>query len=561
MSLLSILVRNKILLFLCFWLMIAAIYLPAWKAGFMGEFINYLQSFDRSSFVGFLNRKDSEMKTLFQVVQLQRYGLISVFGVQPVPWFLLFTALHALNGALIVRFFTRVFDDFRLKQGAAVAVAGAVLFLLNPNITEITVWKACDHYLTGIMMQLLVLIWCRDYITTGNLRYARIAGILFAISTYTLEIFYVTPFLSFFLLLGYRLKTLINPVQFRKGLFYLLLPQLFLFLLHFIVFRITYGSWIPHYGTEEGSFMTTGSVLLRGYGKYLAYMLLMAGHYTWPMRQAVYEFLAHPAVYYLITGGLLLTVTIILLRFSRIGTRMQLFAFMAGGVICSLSLAVTVSFDDLVSLYNSRRCYQPGIFLYMAVSIGIFAIRNKKIALILYGICLAVCLALTVNMVWRWRTAAKLQYGALRTFDQQTSDPVLLLNVPCYFRDVRMIAASDNNEFKDQLRLFGYQPAQGTVYTISSYNMLNIWDGAHVTVLDSLTVKITLNQWGTWWMYNYRGAQSYENSLFRVDMTDPGHEYLLELKQRPESMVLLFHQGEHWRTVDMRPERYGHEQW
>ncbi|MBS1775602.1 MAG: hypothetical protein JSS64_04900 [Bacteroidetes bacterium] len=84
------------------------------------------------------------------------------------------------------------------------------------------------------------------------------------------------------------------------------------------------------------------------------------------------------------------------------------------------------------------------------------------------------------------------------------------------------------------------------------------YDGAHVTVLDSNTLKVTLNQWGSWWMYNYHGAKSYENDLFRVEITDVGHEYILHLKAHSKNIAILFQHGDWWSQVNLN--RMG-EQW
>jgi hypothetical protein len=198
--------------------------------------------------------------------------------------------------------------------------------------------------------------------------------------------------------------------------------------------------------------------------------------------------------------------------------------------------------------------------MYMLLAMAFFCISNKRMVLGLFSVYMLLCLVLTVDSVFAWRGAAKVQYGVLRTFKNwQGSDPVLLLNIPCYYRGVPIMPANEENEFNNQLKTFGYPSVKGRMYSVSAYNMNQMWDGAHVTVVDSSTLKITLNQWGCWWMQNYTGAQSYETDLFKVDMVDPGHEYLLKLKSHPHNMAILFVQDIYWRQVDM--SRIGQEQW
>src|SRR5690606_6637964 len=188
----------------------ALLYLPAWKAGFMADFLGLFPQVKEYSFSEFLNRKGTKVQSLYQVTQLQLYVLIRLFGTHFILWFLLLTGLHSLNGVLAFRFFKNLFDDFQLKNAWLIAFAGSLLFLVSPNITEVTIWKGGYHYLTGVLMQLLILEWCRRFLNNGEGRFAWYAAFVFTVSIFTLEIFYVTPFLILFLLLGYYLKGFIS---------------------------------------------------------------------------------------------------------------------------------------------------------------------------------------------------------------------------------------------------------------------------------------------------------------------------------------------------------------
>ena len=559
MTLLTKLYSDKRWLFILLWLLLVAVYLPSWKAGFVADFFNALVRFNEGSFSYFINREGAYVRSLYQVTQLELYVLISIFGASPLPWFLLFMALHALNGTLIYSFFSRLFTDFRLTHANLIAVAGVLLFLFNPNITEVTIWEGGFHYLTGVMMQMLILIWCQYYLHTGKAKFVWLSGLLFALSTFTLEIFYATPFLTLFLVVGYSWKGLVDTDRTRRTLLAIFLPQLILFLLHLLTFRLLYGSWIAHYGSTTDFAINIGDVLPR-LGKYVAYIVFMVGHLPEQYRLPVYSFLSDQEVCYTILGALLLLVAYIFYNYRKASPAFQAFSFLFGAVICWLVLAIPIWFDDSFSLYNSRRCYHPGVFLYMMVALAVFTlIRNLRIAYLIYSAYFLLCLCLTISMVLRWRTAAKIQHGILRTFQWQSADPVLLLNIPTYYKDVRITPAGAGNEFNKQLKIFGHDTVTNTLYSVSSYNMQHKWEGAHVTVLDSLTVKVTLNQWGNWWMYNYQGATNYENDLYQVNFTDPAHEYILKLKVRPKNMVLLFQQDEQWRAVDMN--KIGVEQW
>jgi len=553
------LTSEKWRLFVFLWIAVAILYLPSYKAGFVADFFNALVRYHEGSFSYFLNREGAYVRSLYQFTQLQLYALISLFGVHPVPWFLLFTGLHALNGTFLFLLLRRLLTSFGIRRCTLIAVSSALLFLFNPNITEVTIWKGGYHYLTGVLMQLFILLCCLRYLSSHQSRYTWLAGIVFALSTYTLEIFYATPFLTLFLILGYRWKALVDFRATNKAILYFFLPQLVLFLIHLVTFRLVYGSWVAHYGSTSDFAIHLHDVLPR-FGKYLFYLVFMGGHIREDLRIQVYDVLSQPLAYYALLLLFLGLASYLLFRFKKLQPFLQIFAFLFAGLLCGLVLATPIWFDDSFSLYNSRRCYHTGLFLYPILALFIFSIfQNIRFSVLLFAAYLLVCISLTVNMVFRWRRAAGIQYGVLRTFRWQSSDPVLLLNIPTYYKDVRIIPAGEGNEFNKQLKIFGHDTVAQRLYSVSSYNMQNYWDGAHVTVLDSLSIKVTLNQSGSWWMYNYRGATNYENDLYKVTFGDSGMDYLLQLKSRPPGMVILFQQGEEWRVVDMN--RRNVEQW
>ncbi|HRO41210.1 MAG TPA: hypothetical protein PL009_00145 [Flavipsychrobacter sp.] len=553
----SKLLTNKLLLFSSLWVVVMIVYMPAYKAGFIADFIGMYFYIDDVSFLDFLNRSNAEVKSFYQVTQLQLYALIHLFGTSPIPWFLLFTSLHALNGALAFSFFKNLLQDFGVRNARLIALFGMLFFLFNPNITEVTIWKGGYHYLTGILMQIGILIWTRKYLLTGNGKFVVYAIGVFFLSLFTLEIFYITPALTLALILGYSWAGLIDSSTFRSALKKIFLVQAVLFFLHLLLFRISHGAWIAHYGVTNEFSLATGDLLPK-VGKYLSNLIFLTGHWPEKTRFAFYEFLSKPAVYYSVSLILILALSILLVRFKKLSAEMQIAAFLLLGIICSLILVSPIYFDDLFSAYNSRRSYQPGLFTYMLVALLIFKVGNKNFSMWFSAFYLLVCLIYTERKVFHWKTAATIQYGILKDFPFRKNDPVLLLNLPSYYKDVRIMPANELNEFEQQMKLFESDTMSGKLYEVSSYNMQHTWDGAHVTVLDSMTLKVTLNQWGTWWMYNYGGAGSYENELYKVNMTDPGHEYILSLKSKPANMAILFQQGSSWKKVDMNETG---EQW
>jgi len=544
---LSRITGNNFVLLSLFWVGVLAVNAPAWKAGFVAEFLQMFFDIDRISFSDFIHRRHAAVKSLYQFTQLQLYVWIRLFGTHFLPWYLLLSLFHALNGLLGFLFFQRLFDHLGLKSSHLISLGGILLFLFNPNITEVTIWKGGYHYLTSVMMQLGILLCVQQFLLHGKQKYVWWSIGLFTLSIFSLEIFYLTPALVLALMFAYFRAGRCTTALFRQSLVKIFLPLLLLFLFHLVLFRLVYGGWLAHYGVT-GEMNLTPSVMFPRMVKYLMSLLLMAAHLPEKTRFLFFDWASLAAVSY----GLVFLSAFVLLfiawRFRNLRPSWKVAGFLIFGLVAGLVLVSPVYFDEVFTLYNSRRSYQVALFLYMLFSLSLFSVFNRGLASILFGLFLFICGALAFRKALHWKTASELQYTLLQKMGSD-NHPVLLLNLPTYYKDVRTFAAGNNNEFNRQMMLF-HRDSIKQVIEVSSYNMVHSGDGAHVTVIDSQHIKVTLNQWGTWWLMNYQGAGSYENEWFKVTMTDPGHEYLLTLKAASDSAELYFQQGFFWRKVN-----------
>jgi len=544
-------------LLLLLWTAIALVYAPSYRSGLVAEFLGLFHSIDQLSFFDFINRSQAEVKSFYQLTQLQLWIWIRLFGSSFVPWFLLFTFLHAVVGTLSFFFFRNLFADFSVKKGEQIALTGMLFFLLSPNITEVTIWRGGYHYLTGMILQLSILSFIRSYLLTLKIRYVWLAGLFFFLSIFTLEIFYITPILSLALIGGYRFNEKAIPEAGRKAVVLVLLPQLMLFGFHLLIFRLMYGSWIAHYGVTADFKLDPGEMVVRMV-KYLCDITLFTAQYPTDLRLKIYGSMASPALCRTIIVVLLLIVVFLLSRFRALSARGQVAAFLLTALLSALILISPIYYDDIFTLYNSRRSYQISVFFCMLLSTILFGISRGKVLRGIIAIYFFVCVGFLLRKICHWSTAARVQYTLLEGLNPDEDRPTILLNVPAYFQDVRVLPADKDQAFPGQRTLFTGKPHPSSLYTVSSYNMLHDWDGAHVTVVDSQTLKVTLNQWGTWWMWNYAGAGSYENDLFVFELTDPGHEYHIRFKENPQQLNIFFQQGYQWKKVDLSRSA---EQW
>src|SRR5690606_12747035 len=91
--------------FVLYWLVIAALCLPAWRAGFVTDAIDWLHDAETLPFREYLNRPHSTIHSLYQLTQLVTLGIYKIFGTARLPWHLLMVSLQAVNALLLYRLF------------------------------------------------------------------------------------------------------------------------------------------------------------------------------------------------------------------------------------------------------------------------------------------------------------------------------------------------------------------------------------------------------------------------------------------------------------------------
>lgn len=556
----GLITANNKLLLLAFWALAAIVYWPSNKAGFYGDFQGTLMFFEKQSFNDFVNGKGYSIVSLYQGSRFLLYLLISLFGINPLPWFLLFTFLHAFNGVLIYNFFVRLALLIGVNNKSHVFFLGVMLFLITPVAAETVIWKACFHYHTALLLIFSMLNFTLSYVTTLNNRYCWYILGLFCVSTLMLELFFLTPIfvlgLAFFLY-SYKVvsKRVLQKVSLR-----IFVPLVLIWIVYLIVFKLLYNNWVAHYDIElNNSFHPL--IVSSKYLKYFLHILFFEFLLPAQLRGYLLELLDKPIVSLL--GWILLLMPILIgIRFRDriVGLRaIGLFCYVLTLLSCVIILPIW--FNNAQMIANDRHFYLPSVFLCVGFASLLFSFSIpstiKYFIFLGYFICSLVVLEYIIKI---FRDADKVQRGIIRNFNWQDADTVLLLNLPNNHKGVSIIMADSPDLFYPNYVTFRKDTFNTVFYDVSSYNLNSPYDGAHVTVLDSSTLKVTLNQYGTWWWYRAWGASNYENDLYKVTFVDNGFSYLLQIKQPfSDKFKVLYQVADFWKVVDWHREN--EEQW
>jgi hypothetical protein len=538
-------------LFFLFWALTAAIYALSWRSGFERDFHGWLEMYTNLSFQDCLNRKGAGITSLYQVTQLQLWVWTRLFGHAPLPWFLVMTGLHAAAISLTTVFVGRALKDFGVARAETIALAGGLFTLLAPHSAEVIVWKASYHYPMAVLFSIGTLRCIQKYLHDSRGRWLLLAVLIYAVSTFTLELFYTTIPLAVALLLCYGLGGMSTPRQRTAVITRALLPMLGLFIFHLVLYRMVYGGVLPH---TEGLMTTAARNPGSAFARILPYefhLLLQGRYWSGPTRQKIYDLVSNPAVGWAAFIAIAATLLLLLVRFRTASPRWRAAALLSFCAVPGLFIVLPYWIPTLGIYYNDRYLYFMSLFQWPLVALLLFAAGRRR-GYVASGALLLILVGCTAFTVIQCRREARVFWGALQDFPRK-QEPVthLLLNVPANLDGIVAFQASpDMDEFNSHLRIFTGDSARGRIQSVAGFNMVKWWDGAHVTMLDRTHLKVTLNQWGTWWFNGTLGASDHETDLYRARFTDPGHEYELELKDT--SVQMLYFNGGQWHEVDRR---------
>jgi hypothetical protein len=538
------------LVFCLLWVLLFVLYYPAAKAGFVTDFTGWLDQVKNHSFSEYINRTNFHATSLYQFTQLVTYVFYKLFGIHAWLWHLLFISLHALNCCLLFVFCSRLLFDAGVENGKTISFAGVLLFCVSPYMSEVIVWEPSFHFLQGLLLIVLILIWTQQYIANGEKKYAWWAVAVYLLSTFSLEIFYITPWLVLVLGLFYRFLPAFDEKNIKKVLIYLFTPMLALFAFRLVLFRVIYGNWVSRIGTRSVT-----AIDIHSFGKpakYIFHILFLGRFFSDDIRQRVYEFCDSTTGIGIFYGIMALVTIYILTRFKKMGGRGKVASLLLKYTLVTLALLIPLWFGNSQLVIFDRYDYFAGAFLYLLLAVMVSFIPVQIVRIGVIGLFVLINLRFAIKVNRYWGKSYHVDKALLVNLPDPGNKIIILLNLPENMNGVPMIGSEKESEYKLMHNLLLADRQIGnTVYDALSYNMSTPGDGAHVTVANDSMIHVTLNQWGTWWWYEGKGGHSYENEDYKLNLIDAGHWYELTLKKPAQQYLLLYQTGNQWKTVDM----------
>jgi len=390
----------------------------------------------------------------------------------------------------------------------------------------------------------------QQYIHTLSRKYVWLATAIYLLSLFSLEVFYITPWLVLSLGIFYTAIPAARPGTLKRVALYSFLPMLILFIVRFAGYRLYYGDWISRVGSG-----TIDVVSVQSFGKpakYLFHLLAVGRFFPDGLKRAVYDFFDSLAGIVAFYGLIALIGIPVVGYYKKVSGKLKVAILLFIWMMMALLLLVPLWFQADMLVWFDRYTYFAGAFFYILFAVLVSFITAKYVRIAVWALFALANLRFAIQVSRYWGKSYNVVHGLLHNIPDDRNKTMILLNLPANMHGVPMIGAEKNSEYKLMHDLLiPEKTLTNTVYDVLAYNMLTPTDGAHVNVINDSMIKVTLNQWGTWWWFETKGGNSYWTTDYKLDLKDAGHWYELTLRKPADQYMLLYSVGGEWKQVDM----------
>lgn len=541
--------HKNLWVFIAIWLVTCALYLPAGNAGWVIDGVGFLYNLKHQSFWDFINRTSSEDQSFYQLFTLHYYVFYKLFGMNMWLWSILYITAHAAGGMLFFRFSNRLLADSGIKRNILIPVCAAILFSISPHISEIIACRAYFHYLLAFIFMMLILIEVQGYQHDQKNKHVAAALAYYILAAFTLEIFYLIPFLVITIGIYYRYAVTQSKNILRQTIVKFCLPQLLLLAVYFIAQVLIYKNLKPH-KIEINSSVTD---YLSKLPKYLFHIVTLGRYFPKQLKDSIYTFFESPVTLTVLYGVAITVTGYCAMQFKKMSNTAKVLFVLFVLSILNICFVSPLPFPGSALLvFYDRYAYFAAAFIYLFLVLLVAKmISNRYVIIGLLSIYVDLNLYYTIKLNTYWLSSDAINTGLLRHFPNEQDKTVLLLNIPENMEGAPMIGAQPEGFFKLMREVYTDTLEKNNIYDVASYNMVSDYNGANVKVMNDSTIIVTLNHTGTWWWYEGHGAKSYETADYKVNMKDPGRWYELTLKHPSDQYLLLYSVGDKWKKADL----------
>ena len=544
---------KQIFYFLLLFILVQFFYCPTWNAGFVTDFTGLQWRLEGGNAADILN--SFGFPALQPVLFAFFYLFYNAFGLHALPWYLVFTGLHALNGLLAYRFGAAMLANYGVRAPRIIALVGALFFLLSPYQSEAVTWRVCFNYLFSTFLILSVLWYTQAWIKEGRSRQLWAAQLLFLAALFTFQLGLVVPLACLALLLLF-------PEGQRSGgtlarqLRWLSIPQFGMLLVYFVLNRLILGAWVGYYGADVHLKFQFREILSH-YFLYGIKHLAFSRYWPHSWKEGLAVQLQEPLLLYPLSIFFGLALIFAFVRFRRWRSEGKAGLLFLLLFLLALLPVVNLYFHYLLHIENDRYGYLASAFLFLGLSTALSLIPPRIYLFLAIGY-----LGISSLFLWRtnqlWKQSTAVYCRLLDGFRWYDAPAVYLLNLPANYQGALMFYdfSGEGLAFRDALQYIKRKPYEGRIYEVAQYNLARPGDDVNVRIDSTRQLTVEFNQWGNWWWHKGIGmGGGYETEGYRV--ISYGHHYQLLLDSIPDGAVFLYQSAGEWKVIPGEEVRQG----
>jgi hypothetical protein len=517
---------------------------PAREAGFVTDWLGGQERYEVGTIWDAFRSFD--WVAILPVLFVTNFSLYKIFGIEWLPWFLIFTGLHALNGWQLFRLVGRLLAGKRGQNGDWAAVATGFLFLLSPFNVEPIVWKACIQYPLSLFFLLTALHQALRFFENYRPRHAIFINALFLVSIYLTEWNIIWPAI-FLLFVGIHTYAHGDWWKLGRRLGWLVLPQVVLLAIWFVLNKIFLGHWVGHYGTGTHLKFDLAAIISTEL-KYLAKYAGFVRFYEHPVKEEVFGWFNRPTVIWGMAAALALLFVAWLFFLKKMKPRLQWAGFGLAAFFAALLPVSNLFFYLLLWSENDRYGYYASGFFWMAVALILAGLPRWMFGMLLVAL-LAVSSFFMFKMTRTWSESEAVYQSLTQDFRWYDKDEIIILASPDNLRGVFLMRIiGEPCGFDEALALRRREPFKGKIWEVTQFNMTSPNDGIKVEKLDSdstgMTYKVRFAQDGNWWWRDGIGAGELENEVFIYKPKEWHVE--VTLKEKHPNHAVIYPVGGKW---------------
>lgn len=529
------------------WAALFLIYLPAANAGWVSDTLGWLDAIRSQSFSDYVMRKGFSVPSFYQLTQVVTWAFYQAFSDNRWAWHLLQLSLHALNATLLFTLLRGILSDSGIARAQSLAFGAAALFCTTPYVSEVIVWEAAFHFLQGMLLILLQLHLLRRLLHKSPKSTAIISVTLYAVSLFSLELFYLVPPLCVGLCIYYRTALHWEKPALKKTLRCIVWPQVVLVILYFIGLRVFVGASTGRLGNEWLKLPIT-SYLVKPpeYFFHLFGGRFLPAHWRHTFYKVCSSYIGSGIFYAALTAIVLYGV----IRFRRMAVRGKIASFLAFWLLISLAILTPLWFPQRLLIVGDRYLYAllPPFFALLVIA-GAYVLRNNLAQQIAFTFLIVLQCGLTLRLNLIWNRSNELTTQLVQSLTDDTDKITILLNNPASLQGALMIGSGSDGEARLMHNLFYQQSIEGRMYDAPALNLLHPTDTARYEWLDAQTLKVSRTQPGAFWQYGSDVAHSFSTADFSIAVDDPDCCYILRLARPAADYRLIYQHIGKWKTL------------